>query len=151
MRRAVLLLAILGFAGSLWAADPLIGTWILNSAKSKFPPNTEFAMKEQTLVVSESEGNIEFRFRGTQMDGSAQSSKYTRAKEGGEVKREPPPQEGRSFVDTVINPGEWYVTVVENGKQIGVYHWIVSKDGKTISETAEGINSDGRVAVYDKQ
>jgi uncharacterized protein (TIGR02246 family) len=132
-------------------ADPLIGTWVLNSTKSKFPPNTEFAMKEQTLVVRELGDTIEFSFKGTLMDGSAQSSKYTRAKGGGEVTRQPPPSEGTSFLDTVIGPGEWYVTVLENGKQVGVYHWVVSKDGKSISETSEGTNSDGRIAVYDKQ
>ena len=132
-------------------ADPLTGTWVLNSAKSKFPPNTEFAMKEQTLVVRELDDKIEFSFKGTNMDGSAQSSKYTRAKVGGKVTRQPPPPEGTSFLDTVINHGEWYVTVLENDKQVGVYHWVVSKDGKTISETSEGTNSDGRIAVYDKQ
>lgn len=151
MRKALLILAVLGLAGSLWAADPLLGTWVLNSAKSKFPPNTAFAMKEQTLVVRELGGNIEFTFTGTQMDGSAQSSRYIRPKEGGAVRREPAPPEGMSFVDTVVNSGEWYVTVLENGKQVGVYHWTVSKDGKTISEKTEGANSDGRIAVYDKQ
>jgi hypothetical protein len=36
MRKAMLLLAVFGLAGSLWAADPIIGTWKLNIAKSKF-------------------------------------------------------------------------------------------------------------------
>ena len=36
MGRALLLLAVVGLAGSLLAADPIIGTWKLNISKSKF-------------------------------------------------------------------------------------------------------------------
>lgn len=151
MRKVMLIIIILCLPSTIWATDPIIGTWKLNVDKSTFPPGTEYAMKEQTLVVRELDDKIEFSFKGTLMDGSAQSSKYTRAKVGGEVTREPPPPEGTSFVDTVMNSGEWYVTVMQTGIQIGVYHWNVSKDGKTISETSEGRNSDGRIAVYDKQ
>jgi hypothetical protein len=32
MRKAMLLLAVLGFVGLLWAADPFVGTWKLNIA-----------------------------------------------------------------------------------------------------------------------
>ena len=35
MRKAPLLFAVLGLAGSPWAADPFVGTWMLNVAKSK--------------------------------------------------------------------------------------------------------------------
>jgi hypothetical protein len=37
MRKAMLLLVVLGLAGSLWAADPLIGTWKL----ATFPATPE--------------------------------------------------------------------------------------------------------------
>ena len=37
MRKAMLLLAVFGLMGTLWAADPSLGTWKLNLAKSKIP------------------------------------------------------------------------------------------------------------------
>ncbi len=36
MRKALLFFAVLGLAGSLWGADPLIGTWKLNVSKSNY-------------------------------------------------------------------------------------------------------------------
>ena len=36
MRMALLFFAVLGLAGSLWAADPIIGTWKLNVEESTF-------------------------------------------------------------------------------------------------------------------
>ena len=54
MRKAMLLLAILGLTGSLWAADPIIGTWKLNISKSKFSPIV-LAMKNQPSPKEETE------------------------------------------------------------------------------------------------
>ena len=34
MRKAMILLAVFGLVGLLWGADPLVGTWKLNIAKS---------------------------------------------------------------------------------------------------------------------
>jgi len=34
VRKTIMLLAALGLAGALWAADPIIGTWKMNSLKS---------------------------------------------------------------------------------------------------------------------
>jgi hypothetical protein len=46
----VCLLAFLGSASSLQAAEPLVGTWKLNIAKSKpVPSQPGMAVKEETL------------------------------------------------------------------------------------------------------
>ena len=47
MRRAFLVFAVLGLAGSLWAADPIIGTWKLNIGKSKSSQLAASSIKEQ--------------------------------------------------------------------------------------------------------
>ena len=50
MRKVIFLLIItLSLPTTLWASDPIVGTWKLNAEKSIFPPDTEYAMKEQTL------------------------------------------------------------------------------------------------------
>ena len=56
MRKLMLLLAVLGLVGTLLAADPLLGTWKLNAAKSKFSPillalEKDVAPKETTMVI----------------------------------------------------------------------------------------------------
>jgi len=58
MKKVMLLVAVFGLVGSLWAADPLIGTWKLNVAKSKFSADflafeKAVAPKESTLVIRE--------------------------------------------------------------------------------------------------
>lgn len=49
MRKAMLLLAVLVLVGSLWAADPMLGTWELNIAQSTFT-QAQPAPKEETAI-----------------------------------------------------------------------------------------------------
>ena len=51
------LLAFLGLAGSLWAADPIIGTWNLNLAKSS-PSTDDQDPKERTEVCREVDDDL---------------------------------------------------------------------------------------------
>jgi len=50
MRYAKLVLVLLAVAVTLLAADPFVGTWKMNSTKSKF--KTGAAPKEQTVIIS---------------------------------------------------------------------------------------------------
>ena len=71
MRKALLFLAVLGLASSLWAADPIIGSWKVNIAKSKFP-SPQSAPEEQTEVYRETgDGQIELTYRSSNKDGSS--------------------------------------------------------------------------------
>ena len=62
-----LFLALLGLAATLCAADPFVGTWKMNMAKTKYtsgvPP------KEQTVTISEMGGNVIGKVTGTAADG----------------------------------------------------------------------------------
>jgi len=58
MRKTMLFLAVLGLAGSLWAADPFVGTWKLNLAKSK-ASNPNLMHKSETIrIVAQENGAI---------------------------------------------------------------------------------------------
>jgi hypothetical protein len=71
MRKALLLFAVLGLAGSLWAADPRVGIWKLNAAKSKFPADAQTIPKDATIVIRELDAEqLEFALAGTRRDGS---------------------------------------------------------------------------------
>ena len=143
---------------SVKAADPYVGTWKLNIAKSKIPPSPtgQAAPKEETRLVRALGDQYELTFTGTRTDGSAISAKYTYAQQGGVFKNEQsaPPQ-GISEIVTVINPSDQYLTMLQNGKQVGVTHIVISKDGKTTSATFKATDAKGKpyesLVVYEKQ
>ena len=110
MRRIMLLLAIFGLAGSLWAADPLIGTWKTNIEKSSFPANQQ-GIKEDINTYREIEGDlIELSIRTIQPDGSLYTAKWTWPKQGGFAKcLSRTLDEGVIYVQTLIEPGHWCV------------------------------------------
>jgi len=152
MRKAMLLLAIFGLAGSLWAADPSLGTWKLNIAKSKFPATVQ-APKEQTLVKRElGADQFELAITGVNADGTPLSAKMTHAQQGGVVS-------GLSAdimaVLTTVAPGESLTTFLQNGKQVQMHHNIVSKDGKTMTQRIKYTDDKGQlvdyVGIWDKQ
>jgi hypothetical protein len=152
MRKTILLLAVIGLAGSLWAADPSVGTWKLNVAKSKYPP-TEQAPKEQMLVKREMGADqFELSITGVNADGSPLSLKMTHAQRGGLVSGLP---EGSMAVLVLVAPGETFTTFLQDGKQAQLHHNIVSKDGKTMTQTIKAINDKGQsvdvIEVWNKQ
>jgi len=154
MRKALLLFAVLGLAGSLWAADPIIGTWKLNIAKSKYPPNVPVA-KEITEVYREIEGGqIELTSTVTEKDGSTTLLKLTWPVQGGVAKVLQGDPAGTTWVETLI-AGEWYATYLRDGKQFQTRHKAISKDGKTMRHTIRAADTQGKpfeiLIVFDRQ
>ena len=157
MRKVMLITAMFALVGSLWAADPSVGTWKLNIAKSKLAPGTEAAVKEEMAIIREAGDEWEITFTGKRVDGSSISLQATRPRQGGAVKFLTGGSEGaneQSF-DTVVEPGDWYHTSLQNGKQVEVIHGIVSKDGKTMRQITRGIDAKGKpyegIEVYERQ
>ena len=157
MRKALLLFAFLGLAGSLWAADPIIGTWKLNIAKStpRTAPRSPLP-KEWTEVYREIEGDqIEATFTWIHTDGSSSLLKGIWPAQGGTMKVLQGGNPALSYVQTLIEPGNWYRTALRDGKQVGFIHKTFSKDGKTMRQTHKGVDAQGRpyedLRVYDKQ
>lgn len=156
MRKVIFfLIIILAVPGTLWAADPIIGTWKLNLAESKFPA-TEALPKERTEVYRELDvDQMEFIATGTDANGSPILFKGTWPQQGGNVKILEGGNEGISYVETLIEPGNWYVTVIQNGRQTGVIHKTISKDGKRMRQTYRSTDARGnpfeRLSLYDRQ
>jgi len=156
MRKAMLLLAVFGLTGSLWAADLTLGTWKLNLSKSKIPPNSSdsYLLKGAVLVKRAVDDQNELVFTITQSDGSTTTKKYTCPQTGGVLQGDARPK-GMVVIQTTISPGEFYETAIQDGKQIGWQHGVVSKDGRTITETKQGIDAKGKpietIKIWDKQ
>ena len=132
MRKAMPFLTVFTLAGSLWAADPLIGSWRLDVSKSGYWALTQTTVKELSTVYRELEdGMVEVSCIGVRADGSAISSKAVFPRQGGFVKD----QLGIGSEDivsivTVIDSYNFYLTILAHGKQVMFYHSTISKDGK---------------------
>jgi hypothetical protein len=166
---ALLCTAVILFAGATVSAAPqkpagktqraphvIEGTWKLNSAQSRFAPDQTTAPKEETMIFRVVADHIELTYTGIQKDGAAIKGKGVFPINGGIPKDiQPAPAEGESYVETMLEPGNRFLTTLKNGRQTEVQHLIISKDGKTMSITARGTDAKGKpfenVSVYDKQ
>lgn len=151
----ILFLAVIGVSASLWAADPVVGTWKLNLEKSKPAPGQQATLKEMTVTTIELGTDLETVFKGVGADGTAFSMKFISPQQGGLVKSEQPSAEGNLVVITVIKPGEMYGTSIQDGKQVEYSHTVVSKDGNTMNRTLKTMNDQGKLVeslmVFDRQ
>jgi hypothetical protein len=149
----LLFLSVLSLPSILFAADPIIGKWKLNIAKSKLG---QAAPKEYTEVYREIDSNlIELTTNWISSDGSSSPEKFTFPAQGGINKFSTPIDEGRFEIETLIAPGEWRMTGMQNGKQIITMHKIIGKDGKTMRHIVTNTDAKGKVSeellVFDRQ
>jgi hypothetical protein len=123
-----ILLGALFVAGSAFAADPVIGTWTLNAAKSKFNPGP--APKAITRVYTESGGLYTLDQKTTGADGKESSVQLHYRKGKGEL------QEANAEIDSVIatriDANTWDFKLKKGGKVIGNVHRVIQHDGKSM-------------------
>ena len=149
------LLFVFLLAGALWAEEPFAGTWKLNLAKSKYPPG--MAPKDVTVVIKEiGGGQVEQTVSGTDAAGKPISVKETVNQTGGVWKfQQGGPPAGILAVAVKIDPREAINATYVSEKQVEFSRSTVSKDGKSITTAAKGIDPQGKpfesVAVLEKQ
>ena len=149
---------LLGFAavvvvvasGVLAQNNPFVGTWKLNLAKSKFtsPP------REEMFTVQMVGDQDQVTVTGTAAVGSPISMKYEVPDKGGTGKI----LTGGPY-DAVsgkrIDENTYETSLMKDGKEISHHHLVVSKDGKTMTDTAKGTNAQGNpvsgVEIFEKQ
>jgi hypothetical protein len=149
MRKAFFLLAMIGLTSSLWAADPIIGTWELNIDKSQIPDYFESPIKSQKEIYVELDsGYIKMTLTREFTDGSNQVSTIRWPSVGGIVESDSSEGQDNSseeelLVETFVAPGEWHVTRMREGIQYGLMYKVVSKDGKSYRLTFMRVNDKG--------
>jgi hypothetical protein len=156
MRKIILILLIFSFPGTLWAADPIIGAWKTNIEKSSLPADQQ-GIKEDINAYREIEGDlIELSIKTINPDGSLYTALWTWPKQGGFAKclsRTIP--EGLLYDEVLVESGHWIVSITQDGRQIALYHKIVSKDGKTMRQTWTGIDKAGKplhmIKLFERQ
>lgn len=131
------LITVSSLAGAADAADPLIGTWVMDPAKSTFKPGPGF--KSQTRVFTSLPN-------GSQMTVTAVNADGTALKGGGTYRLD-----GRDYPLTGI-PGIESITMVRQadlrvagvakakGQQMGRFTFTVSEDKRTMTLYFKGLD-----------
>lgn len=151
-RTAVVAVALSFIAiGACFAANPHIGTWKLNEAKSKLPPG----MGKNTMVVyTEENDKIKVTVDGVDKDGKPTHSVWV-----GKFDGKAYPVEGNLPYDSVaykvVDERTNAITTTKDGKTVWSGKITVSADGKSRTVTINGTDADGKKfkgeAVYDKE
>ena len=153
MKKILSLIVIAGeyLTSPAFAADPIVGTWKLNVAKSKFI--TGAALTAGTRVYTEANGLYTLSQKLTGADGKEMSNQV-QYRDGKDEK-----QATAGAADTThakkIDANTWDFDLKKEGKIVGHVHRVVSTGGKTLTVHNTGMQLSGaqgdETLVFDKQ
>ncbi len=142
-------------ASSLQAQnEALLGTWKLNTAKSKYEPGP--TPKSLTRTVEAQGDGVKYTFDGVAADGAAIAYSFAVKFDGND---NPITGTVPNGADTAaikrVDANHYVATLKKGGKTLGTSKVSISKDGKVATVDATGTNAAGvkthDVQVYDKQ
>jgi hypothetical protein len=137
-------------AAACFAANPQMGTWKLNEAKSKLVPGMG---KNTTVVYAEQGDKIKVTVEGVDKDGKPTHSVWV-GKWDGKAYPTKGNMSWNSAAYKVINDRTNDITTMKDGKVAWTGRIEVAKDGKSRTVTINGTGADGKKfkgkAVYDK-
>jgi len=133
-------------------SNPMLGTWKLNLAKSKYNPGP--APKSLTAVVAASGQGTVANTEGVNAQGVPTKTTFVIICDG-----QPHPVTGAPNVDAIScrqpDPYTQQFINMKSGKATTSGTLVVSRDGKTTTISTKGTTATGQqvdnVAVYDKQ
>jgi len=147
-----LILSFFFFGSAIcFAADPHMGTWKLNEAKSKITPGTA---KFTTVTFKNTSGNIRVTGDGMDANGKPMHVKWSGKFDGKDYRVTGDPNaDTRAY--RKVDDRTLEVTIKKKGKVTVTSRTVVSADGKTRTGNVSGTTPNGKkfknVAVYDKQ
>jgi hypothetical protein len=146
----ILVFCFLG-AAVCFAADPQMGTWKLNAAKSKITPGT---LIFNTITYKSIFGKVKVEGEGIDADGKPVHTEWTGNFDGKDYPVTGDPiSDARSY--TKVDDRTLDLTVKKGGKIIDTVRMVLSADGKSRTVTVTGTTPKGKkfknVVVYDKQ
>ncbi|MGA7855484.1 MAG: hypothetical protein WCA15_19355 [Candidatus Acidiferrales bacterium] len=151
---AIALLAVAGSSALRAQSNPLVGTWKLNTAKSKFDPGP--GPKSLTRTV-EAEGNgVKYSFEGVSADGKSLTYSFSVQFDGKDNPISGSMPSGADTISAKRTDSHHFVATLKKGdKVIGTSKVAVSKDGKVTTVDSTGTDAAGKkghdVQVYDKE
>ena len=151
-KTVVLTLGLLLAVGGLCAANPNMGTWKLNQAKSKITAGT--AKNTEVTYSNTMMGKIKVTVDGTDGAGKPAHNSWTGKFDGKDYPVTGDPTSDSRSVKK-INDHTLEAAVKKGEKVTLTAHILLSADGKTRTVTVNGTDPMGKkyhsVAVYDKQ
>lgn len=152
-KTSLLTLALCFAAGTvcLAAANPQMGTWRLNDAKSRFTPESG---KNRTVVYVAAGDNVKVTVDGIDAKAKPTHNEWTGKFDGKDYAvTGDPTSDMRSYKK--IDDRTLELTVKKGGKIMATGRIAVSADGKSRTVTTSGTDAKGKkfknTAVYDKQ
>ena len=122
-------------------------------AKSKFSPGP--GPKELTVRLEQDGDKVRRVATGTNADGSAIHEESSTPWDGKDHVAAKPSEPSRTVAITQVDSRTLQLIVKESGKVTHTIHLIISKDGKTSTQTDDGITENGEkvhnVTVAEKQ
>jgi len=147
-----LILSFFFFGSAIcFAADPHMGTWKLNEAKSKITPGTA---KFTTVTFKNTSGNIGVTADGMDANGKPMHVEWSGKFDGKDYRVTGDPNaDTRAY--RKVDDRTLEVTIKKKGKVTVTSRTVVSADGKTRTANVSGTTPNGKkfknVAVYDRQ
>lgn len=145
---------IVVISAAVWAADdPLMGTWKLDPAKSKYSPGPP-PKSTLTKNLPYGKNGLQVIVEGVDTRGNPTHTEYTAQFDGKEH-----PLQNDPARDTVIlkriDAYTMEATYKKAGKVASIARVVVSKDGKTRTVTTTGTNAQGQafnnLTVFERQ
>jgi len=151
---AIVLLAAVVSAPLQAQSNPLVGSWKLNLAKSKFDPGPAPTSLNRT-VEAQGEG-VKYTFDGVSADGKPLAYGFSVQFDGKDNPINGSIPSGADTISATRTDSHHFVaTLKKAGKLVGTSKVEVSKDGKTTIVDSTGTNAAGAkthdVQVFDKQ
>ncbi len=145
---SALFFGTLALTANLWSADPFIGVWKLNPAKSKFEPGPA----PQSLLMTwtnDDSGATTIHSEGVRADGKTIQETYVAIYDGNERKK-PGPWNFDAVINRRISENEREDVFKKGGTTVGTSRLVVSADGRVLTITWKyGELRD--VRMFDKQ
>jgi hypothetical protein len=156
VRKTMHLCAAFAFAGSLFAADPFVGRWKLDLAKTTTTPQNPSAPrpKEVTLIAKEQGEYRQITVHGVNADGSPIKGGFTIPRNGGPGKVADDNEAYDGITMKLISPKVHDLIYTKGDKGVATRHVVLSQDGTTMTTTYKGASPEGtpitRVEVWRK-
>jgi hypothetical protein len=145
--RGTLILCLFVFTAGGWAADnPFAGTWKVNVAKSKYDPGPPPAKPGAVTIEPNGDNGIKVTVIAINGNGEKSVNQYSADFDGEQVpfnQTGPGAVSGQTVSLKRINDRTVERTTYLAGKKLVTEQWVISKDGKTRTNTQTGTNEKG--------
>jgi hypothetical protein len=154
MAVVIVLLAMTGFVdAAAQKSSSRFGTWKLKGAESNLRGPKSLTRTDEPTE----DGGVKVTYEGIEADGSRIAYSYTARYDGKEYR---PTGVGmgngwETISLRLLDDHSWEATLKRGGKVVSMVTVVVSKDGKTMTQTVNGTNAAGQptrsVSIWEKQ